>query len=109
MLWCEMISFILLMHGFDYFYCANPSYRITSKFKTLINRPSRLKSTEASIISKDENDAKHFLQEYNKRYAKVKNKHTIASWNYETNLTEENADAAASADLMVGDYFDIAH
>lgn len=42
----------------------------------------------------DEAAAREFLDQYNTEYADLVNLYVIADWNYNTNLTDENADAA---------------
>ena len=39
----------------------------------------------------NEDEAKAFLDEYNTKYGALVNGAVIAQWNYETNLTDENA------------------
>ena len=39
----------------------------------------------------NEDDAKQFLEEYNEDYGVLLNGATKGSWNYETNITDENA------------------
>lgn len=50
-------------------------------------------------LNSDENEAKAFLAAYNKEYAPLLNKFTVATWNWETNITDYNAKIAE----MVGD------
>ena len=38
----------------------------------------------------NEDEAKAFLEQYNEEYGALLNKYTKASWNYETNITDEN-------------------
>lgn len=42
----------------------------------------------------DEEAAQAFLEQYNALYADLANKYVLADWTYNTNLTDENADAA---------------
>ncbi len=39
----------------------------------------------------NEDEAIAFLEQYNEEYGALLNKYVKASWNYETNLTDENA------------------
>ena len=50
---------------------------------TQINSRGKLNSNEADAVA--------FLEKYNDEYAVLLNEYVIASWNYETNLTSENA------------------
>ena len=52
-----------------------------------------IKCTCRSIIrlNTNENEAKAFLEEYNTKYGALLNAYVIAAWNYETNLTDANA------------------
>lgn len=47
-------------------------------------------------LNSNEDDAIAFLNEYNTEYGALVNQYVIASWNYETNLTDENANAVVS-------------
>lgn len=47
-------------------------------------------------MNSNEDDAIAFLNEYNTEYGALVNQYVIASWNYETNLTDENANAVVS-------------
>lgn len=42
----------------------------------------------------NEGDAIAFLERYNAEFPPLLTKYTNAAWNYETNLTDENANAA---------------
>ena len=42
-------------------------------------------------MNTNENEAKAFLEEYNTKYGALLNAYVIAAWNYETNLTDANA------------------
>lgn len=44
-------------------------------------------------LNSNEADAIAFLDQYNSEYGPILNQYVIASWNYETNLTDENAAA----------------
>ena len=48
--------------------------------------------TTSKVLPKNSNEeeAKDFLKEYNEKYGNLLNEYTIASWNYETNITDEN-------------------
>jgi len=52
--------------------------------------------TQNNNLNGDENEAKAFLDTYNKDYAPLLNKFTVATWNWETNLTDHNADIVVS-------------
>ena len=49
----------------------------------------------------NEEEAKTFLVEYNENYGKLLNEYTLASWAYETNITDENADVVQECGLKV--------
>lgn len=51
----------------------------------------KLLSRSAVGVNNDEAQAKAFLDLYNKEYSRLTTEATLASWNYETNLTDENA------------------
>lgn len=44
-------------------------------------------------LNTNEADAIAFLDQYNAEFPPILNRYVIASWNYETNLTDENANA----------------
>lgn len=46
--------------------------------------------------SSDENAAREWLNSYNVKASEIYNKGTIASWNYDTNLTEYNKNITVS-------------
>lgn len=52
----------------------------------------------------DEDQAKEFLATYDAEYGKLLNLATVASWNYETNITSENAELSSAAWLAVDQY-----
>ena len=52
----------------------------------------------------DEEEAKEFLASYDAEYGKLRNLATVASWNYETNLTSETAELSSAAWLAVDLY-----
>jgi len=58
-----------------------------------------IKCTCRSIdrLNTNENEAKAFLEEYNTKYGALLNAYVIAAWNYETNLTDENANQIVHA------------
>jgi hypothetical protein len=47
-------------------------------------------------LNSNEDDAIAFLANYDSEYGPLINQYVIASWNYETNLTDENALAVVS-------------
>ena len=54
-------------------------------------------------LNANEGEAQAFLDKYNAEYGDLLNRYTIASWNYETNLTDENAA------VVVGSFFLFPH
>ena len=52
----------------------------------------------------NEDEAIEFLSAYDKEYGRLLNLATIASWNYETNITNENAERAGEAWFKVDQY-----
>ena len=48
-----------------------------------------------------EAEAEAFLEAYDSAVGKLMNEMTIAQWNYETNITDENAEVALEASLKV--------
>ena len=52
----------------------------------------------------DEEEAKDFLASYDAEYGKLRNLATVASWNYETNITSETAELSSAAWLAVDLY-----
>lgn len=52
-------------------------------------------------LNSNEDDAIAFLNEYNTEYGALVNQYVIASWNYETNLTDENANAVVSVYIPI--------
>jgi len=52
----------------------------------------------------DEEEAKKFLKEYNAAFGILLNEATKASWNYETNITEENSQISQEAWLKVSQF-----
>ena len=52
----------------------------------------------------DEEEAKEFLASYDAEYGKLRNLATVASWNYETNITSETAELSSAAWLAVDLY-----
>jgi len=54
----------------------------------------------------NEADAVAFLAQYDTEYAQQLNKYVIASWNYETNLTDYNANVLYQVGGEVGAYYD---
>ena len=51
-------------------------------------------------LNSNENEAKAFLAAYNKEYAPLLNKFTVATWNWETNITDYNAKIAVSSETQ---------
>ena len=58
-------------------------------------------SVPASNDIEAEAEAKAFLVAYDSAVGKLMNEMTIAQWNYETNITDENAEVALEASLKV--------
>ncbi len=54
----------------------------------------------ANKLNTNEADAIAFLEKYNNEYGVLLNEYVIASWNYETNLTSENAAVLVSYSLQ---------
>jgi len=52
----------------------------------------------------NEEDAKNFLEEYNVAYGVLLNEATKASWNYETNINDENSQVSQEAWLRVSQF-----
>jgi len=52
----------------------------------------------------NEDEAIEFLNRYNSEYAVLLNKYVLADWDYNTNLTDANAEASIAAGLAVGVY-----
>ena len=48
------------------------------------------KTDEDNNLISDESKAIEFLKEYNEKLGKLSNAYSIASWNYNTNLTDAN-------------------
>ena len=59
--------------------------------------------TTSKVLPKNNNEeeAKDFLKEYNEKYGNLLNEYTIASWNYETNITDENEELKNDIQLKV--------
>jgi hypothetical protein len=47
-------------------------------------------------LNTNEDEAIAFLEHYDAEYGPIINQYVLASWNYETNLTDENAMAVVS-------------
>jgi hypothetical protein len=47
-------------------------------------------------LNTNEDEAIAFLEHYDAEYGPILNQYVLASWNYETNLTDENAMAVVS-------------
>jgi hypothetical protein len=62
-------------------------------------------STTASAADDVEQDAAKFLEDYDATVATLMNAMTIAQWNYETNITDENAEAALNASMGVSEEY----
>ena len=58
-------------------------------------------SVPASNDIEAEAEAEAFLEAYDSAVGKLMNEMTIAQWNYETNITDENAEVALEASLKV--------
>ena len=56
---------------------------------------------ELSVKNSNEEEAKQFLEEYDVEFGKLLNEATIASWSYETNITDENAQTSQDAWLKL--------
>jgi len=69
-----------------------------------LGRNADIIDQDASGSNDKEEEAKKFLAEYNREYGKLLNLQTIADWNYNTNITKENALAAKVALLKVSEY-----
>lgn len=67
--------------------------------------PSFGASIEKQGTNANEADAIAFLERYNAEFPPHLTRYTNAAWNYETNLTDENANAAAIAGGIVGAYY----
>lgn len=52
-------------------------------------------------LNSNEADAIAFLAQYDSEYGPLLNQYVIASWNYETNLTDENALAVVSTSIPI--------
>ena len=60
--------------------------------------------TKIQAQNTDEDEANAFLEDYNEIYGKLLNNYTIASWNYETNITDENSQIASDSKLQMSKY-----
>ena len=85
---------------------ASTNYHICVELSDLLNDGTPIFSNlESSHVvanySRDEDEAKVFLEELNKRMAELNNKNTIAQWNFHTNLTETNANISDKMQLEV--------
>ena len=60
--------------------------------------------TKIQAQNTDEDEANAFLEDYNDIYGKLLNNYTIASWNYETNITDENSQIASDSKLQMSKY-----
>lgn len=49
----------------------------------------------------NETEAIEFLAEYNEVYGKLLNEYTLASWAYDTNITDENSAVVQECQLRV--------
>ena len=59
---------------------------------------------DARKKGEDNDEIFKFLQEFNEKEGKLNNIYTIASWNYNTNLTDENADIELKANKDLEQY-----
>ncbi len=66
---------------------------------------SQSRSVENDDQSSTEDLAREFLDYYDKEASRLMNLMTIASWNYETNITDHNADIATEMGLEVRNQF----
>ena len=55
----------------------------------------------------NEDEAKEFLQEYDVKYGRLLNDFTISSWNYETNITDENEGVMTECALKVNSKYKV--
>ena len=77
---------------------------MTEKLLTLLLATAMVAAAFAASVpsSNDvEAEAKAFLVAYDSAVGKLMNEMTIAQWNYETNITDENAEVALEASLKV--------
>ena len=66
-----------------------------------------MSATSNIVVRKNtnEDEAKEFLQEYDVKYGRLLNDFTISSWNYETNITDENEGVMTECALKVNTRF----
>jgi len=62
---------------------------------------SRFLEDDGNEVTSEEAKAMEFLDYYDEEAARLMNIMTIASWNYETNITDHNAEIATEAGLEV--------
>ena len=63
-----------------------------------------LVSFTAAQENNNEEEAKEFLAEYDAAYGALLNEATKASWNYDTNITDENSQRSQEAWLKVSKF-----
>jgi hypothetical protein len=54
-------------------------------------------------LNTNEDEAIAFLEHYDAEYGPIINQYVLASWNYETNLTDENAMAVVSISYFLNE------
>ena len=77
---------------------------MTEKLLTLLLATAMVAAAFAASVpssSDVEAEAEAFLVAYDSAVGKLMNEMTIAQWNYETNITDENAEVALEASLKV--------
>ena len=77
---------------------------MTEKLLTLLLATAMVAAAFAASVpssSDVEDEAEAFLEAYDSAVGKLMNEMTIAQWNYETNITDENAEVALEASLKV--------
>ena len=84
----------------------NENYHNCQETSGIVDNPASILSNlgsgnTSSNYSRDEEEARAFLREHNKRMAEIENENQIASWNYITNLTETNANISSIVELKV--------
>ena len=75
---------------------------MTEKLLTLLLATAMVAAAfAASVPASNDIEAEAFLEAYDSAVGKLMNEMTIAQWNYETNITDENAEVALEASLKV--------
>merc|ERR1712223_134564 len=76
--------------------------------KTVCCDQDKIQNRDTNLAFDDKNTnetaAIEFLAEYNERYGKLLNEYTLASWNYETNITNENEEISQEAGVKLSAY-----